>query len=102
MPNIVEDYGTQYETVAASQTDQVLGTVGSGGDYLTRIIIQVATAATGNVTVKDGATTIFTFSALPGGGIGAYPVTFGLKAQSGPFKVTTGAGATVTAVGNFV
>lgn len=102
MAVIVEDYGTQYEVIAASQTDQVLGTVGEKGDFLLRLIIQVATAATGNVTLKDGATSIYTFTASPGGGIGSYVVNFNIKARTGPFKVTTGAGAAVLAVGNWI
>ena len=38
---------TGYETVAASQTAQVLGPTGALGDYLDRLIVTVATAATG-------------------------------------------------------
>lgn len=102
MSNVVQDYGSQYETVAVSQTDQVIGSTGEKGDYLTRIIIQVATASTGSVTVKDGGTTIFTFTASPGGGIGSYSVPFGVKSVNGPFKITTGAGAQVLAVGHFI
>lgn len=35
----------EYETVAASQTDQVLGSTGAAGDYLDKLIITVGTAA---------------------------------------------------------
>ena len=49
------DGGHEYEHVAASQSAQVLGTTGSIGDYLTRLIITVTTAATSNVSITDGA-----------------------------------------------
>ena len=102
MANLNEAFATDYETVAASQSDQVLGSTGEVGDYLERIVIQVATAATAAVTVKDGSTTIFSFANSPGSGIGVYPVSLQVKSKTGPFKVTTGAGSTVLCVGKFV
>ena len=102
MANLNEAFATDYETVAVSQTDQVLGSTGEVGDYLERIVIQVATAATAAVTVKDGSTTILSFANSPGGGIGVYPIALQVKSKTGPFKVTTGAGATVLCVGKFV
>ena len=92
---------TEYETVAASQTDQVIGATGATGDYLERIIIQVSTAATAAVTVKDNATTIFTFANSPGGGIGTYVIPLGIRSVSGAWKITTGAGSAVLAIGDF-
>ena len=38
-----------YETVAVSQTDQVLGITGGAGDLLHRLVITVATANTAAV-----------------------------------------------------
>lgn len=102
MANLNESFATDYEVVAPSATDQVLGSTGEVGDFLDRLVIQVATAATAAVTLKDGGNTIFSFANSPGGGIGVYPVTFNVKAKAGPFKVTTGAGVTVLAVGKFV
>ncbi len=93
---------SSYETVAASQTDQVLGNAGSAGDYLDRLIIVVATAATAAVSIKDGGgSAISVFPNSPGGGIGTYVVDIRLSSQAGPWKVTTGAGSTVVAVGSF-
>ncbi len=99
MPGILEPYGYPYETVAASQTAQALGTTGATGDYLHRLIVSVATAATGTVTLLDDATSIvITAANTP---IGVYTVDIGALSASGAWKITTGAGATVIAVGKF-
>jgi hypothetical protein len=88
-----------YETVAASQTAQVLGVTGGQGDYIDRLIITVATAATGTEALLDGATSIpITAANTP---IGVYVVPLGLYSATGPWKITTGAGATVIGVGDF-
>lgn len=89
-----------YETVAASQTDQVLGTTGGHGDYLEKLIITVATAATGTVSIKDGAGSAIPITAA-NTPIGVYVVPLGLFSGSGAWKVTTGAGATVVGIGIF-
>ena len=93
---------SSYETIAASQTDQVLGPVGAAGDYLDRIIIKVNAAATGTVDIQDGAgTAIPIMPASPGGGVGCYVVELKIHSRAGAWSVTTGAGATVLAIGNF-
>lgn len=93
---------SSYETVAASQTDQVLGGDGGSGDYLDSLIITVGTAATAAVSIKDGAgSSIPILPNSPGGGIGVYVVPVKATSKTGPWKVTTGAGSTVVAVGNF-
>ena len=70
-----------YEAVAASQTDQVLGATGAVGDYLKRLIITVGTAATAAVSIKDGdGAAIPILPNSPGGGIGVYVVEIGMKA----------------------
>lgn len=92
----------EYETVAASQTDQVLGATGAAGDFLARLIIVVATAATAQVQIKDGSGSAITiFPNSPGGGIGTYVIEVGLTSTGGAWKVTTGAGVSVIAVGDF-
>ena len=99
MSGVSYPYAYAYETVAASQTAQVLGGTGAKGDYLHRLIISVATAATGTVTLLDGATSIvITAANTP---IGVYSVEMNMAAATGPWKVTTGAGATVIGVGIF-
>lgn len=94
-----EDRRTKFETVAASQTAQVLGATGAIGDYIERLVITVATAATGTVSLLDLATSIpITAANTP---IGVYVVELGMRSTEGAWKVTTGAGATVIAVGQF-
>lgn len=41
------DFNTDYETVAASQTDQILGNLGAVGDILEELVVTVATSLTG-------------------------------------------------------
>ena len=102
MPGVDQPYRYQYETVAASQTDQVLGGTGATGDYLHRIIITVATAATAAVDIQDGTdTAISIMPNSPGSGIGVYVVDLELRSKTGAWSVTTGAGSTVLAVGIF-
>jgi hypothetical protein len=92
----------EWETVAASQTDQVLGATGKLGDYIEGLIIVVATAATAQVQIKDGAGSAITvFPNSPGAGVGTYNVALGMRSAAGAWKITTGAGVSVIAVGNF-
>lgn len=94
-------FGSKYETVAASQTDQVLGATGGAGDYLSHIVIQPATTGAGTVTVKDGSTVIFTFTTGTLADLSPKTVPFNIKSLTGAFKVTTGANVAVLAVGDF-
>ena len=99
MSGVQNPYRYQYETVAASQTSQVLGGAGATGDYLHRVIVNVSTAATGTVTLLDGAPSIALVSAnVP---IGTYSLEVNALSQTGPWKITTGAGCNVIAVGIF-
>ena len=91
----------QYETVAASQTAQALGTAGARGDYLERLILIVSTAASAATTILDGTTSIAIFPNSPGGGVGTYVLDLGLVSVVGAWKVTTGAGVAAIAVGRF-
>ena len=67
-----------YETVAASQTGQVLGASGAAGDLLARLVLVVTTAATAAVSILDGATSIQVFPNSPCGGIGTYTIPLDL------------------------
>jgi hypothetical protein len=93
------DYGLAYETIAASQTAQVLGNTGATGDYLHRLIVTVNTTATSTVTILDGATSIAVMPANTP--VGVYSLDMNMKSVSGAWKVTTGAGVTVIGVGAF-
>lgn len=92
--------GDDYEYVAPSATNQVLGTAGALNDYIARLSVNVTTSATGNVQIKDGADTAITV--VPANTpIGVYTVELGIRSKSGAWQVTTGAGASVVAVGQF-
>jgi len=94
--------GNQYETVAASQTAQVIGGTGAIGDYMARLIITPATVAPGVVTLIDNATTIIPWL---GGTVGTdlkpFVIEVGANSSSGAWKITTGANVSVVAVGMF-
>ena len=94
-------YRYQYETVAASVTAQVLGGTGAVGDYVHRLIISVVTAATGSVTLIDGSTSIVISTGAATLPLGTFSVECNMLSATGPWKVTTGAGATVVGVGIF-
>lgn len=93
---------SSYKTVAASQTGASLagaGQTGKAGDLLKRVIVNVATSATGTVVLIDGSTSINLTSAnIP---IGTYSLDLDMISQSGAWTVTTGAGASIIAVGDF-
>lgn len=95
--------GTDYEAVAASQTNQILGPVGRLGDVLERVIVSVDTSATGTCSISDGdgAAMPLTPANTP---IGVYSIPIGAVAKNATtpgWKVTTGAGATAIGVGRF-
>jgi hypothetical protein len=92
----------EYETVAASQAGQVLGATGAIGDYVEGLLCVVATAATSQVQIKDGAGTAITV--LPNGvgpGVGSYYIPLGLRATGAGWTVITAAGVSVVATGDF-
>jgi hypothetical protein len=105
MSGVNQPYRYQYEHVAAGVTAQVLGGAGAKGDYLHRLICTVSTAATSNVVIIDGAGTgVLTHTILPalvGGGVGVYVIAVEAISATGPWKVTTGAGVEVMAIGIF-
>lgn len=93
-----------YETVAASATDQALGASGAAGDYLATVWIVPATTSPGAVSIKDGAgsaITIFTGGATSVSNLVPFPVSLGIKSLSGAWKVTTSTNVSVIATGNF-
>lgn len=72
-----------YETVAASQTDQALGATGGVGDYLAGLLIVPATTSPGAVSIKDGGGSAITVFA------------------GGALSVSTGTNVSVIAIGKF-
>jgi hypothetical protein len=92
----------QYETVAAGQTAQVLGTTGAVGDFIERLIITPSAVGAGVVTLIDNATSIPIYAA-GANLVDLTPITvpLGVFSVSGAWKVTTGATVTVVAIGSF-
>jgi hypothetical protein len=99
MTTAAATFALPYEHVAASQTAQVLGTTGATGDYLHRLVITVGTAATSTVSLLDNTTSHVLVAANTA--IGVYSIEINTFSKNGAWKVTTGAGAEVIAVGNF-
>ena len=102
MSGVQNPYEYQYEHVSASATAQVLGGTGAIGDYIHRLVCTVTTAATGNVIILDGSG--FSHTILPanaGTGINSYNIELNTISKLGPWKITTGAGVEVLAIGIF-
>lgn len=93
-----------YESVAASQTDQALGATGAIGDFLAGVLITPATTSPGAVSIKDGAgssITIFTGGASSVADLKPFFVPFGANSTAGAWKVTTGANVSAIGIGKF-
>ena len=101
MSGVPYPYEYQYEHVAASQTAQVLGGTGATGDYLHRLICTVSTSATGGVSIVDGSTSHVILPASAGTGVNIYNIEVNAISRNGAWKVTTGAGVEVLAIGIF-
>ena len=94
----------EYETVAASQTDQALGATGATGDYLQGLLVVPATTSPGAVSIKDGAgsaITVFTGGATSVSNLVPFFVPLGMISLSGAWKITTGAAVSCIGIGNF-
>lgn len=99
--------GFDYKTVAASQTNQVLGVSGAQGDYLSGLLVIPGTTSPGAVSVKDGNgpdIVLFTGGASSVSNLIPFFIPIGAKSVSATtpgWKVTTGAAVSVMAVGDF-
>lgn len=98
---------TEYETVAASATAQVLGASGAQGDYLRGLLIVPATTSPGAVSIADGngsAITVFTGGASSVSNLVPFFIPLGIRttnATTPGWKVTTGTNVSVIASGDF-
>lgn len=95
---------SDYETVAASQTDQAMGATGGAGNFLSGLLVVPATTSPGAVSIKDGggsAITVFTGGASSVVSLVPFFVTVLARSASGAWKITTGANVSVIATGNF-
>lgn len=96
--------GSEYETVAASQTDQALGATGGAGDLLVSLLVIPATTSPGAISIKDGAgsaITVFTGGSDSVSTLHPFTIPLGIRSGSGAWSVTTGANVSVIAAGNF-
>ena len=95
--------GSEYETVAASQTAQTLGATGATGDFISGVLIVPATTSPGNVLLLDNATsiTIFAGGATSASNLVPFFVPLGMFSVSGAWKLTTGANVSCIGIGNF-
>lgn len=110
----LDDFYADYATVAASQTKQSLGnnTIGSGSNrkdtgVLRSIVIVPTTTSPGAVTLYDGSSgsAIIVF---PGGASSVAdlkPFTVllgGMRAQAGPWLISTGANVSAIVAGRMI
>jgi hypothetical protein len=106
MANAVELslYG-EYETVAASQSNQAMGGADARvGNYLSGLLVIPATTSPGAITIADGtgsAITVFTGGASSVSNLVPFFIPLGVVSRAGAWKVTTGADVSVIGVGDF-
>ncbi len=89
-----------YETVAASQTDQVLGTTGAAGDLLHAVHCVWTAAPAAVSSIKDGtgsAINVFEVKAAAG----SQTVVLDLVSADGGWKMTTSTNMTCIGIGRF-
>jgi hypothetical protein len=99
----IADQYDEYETVAASQTGQVLGPTGATGDYIVGILVIPATTSPGNVILIDNATSITVFAGGADSVLTLHPffIPLGMSSASGAWSMTTGANVSCIAIGRF-
>lgn len=97
------DGDDEYETVAASQTAQVLGATGGAGDYIKGILVVPATTSPGAITLLDNATSITVFAGGATSVVDLKPfyIPLGHTSVSGAWKLTTGANVSALVGGDF-
>lgn len=102
-PLEMTDGDDEYETVAASQTAQVLGDTGATGDYIKHILVIPATTSPGAIALLDNTTSITVFTGGASSVADLKPFTIELKmtSVSGAWKLTTGANVSAVCVGDF-
>lgn len=95
------------ETVAASQTAQILGATGAVGDRLDFLLVVPATTSPGNVLLKDGNgsdITLFAGGASSVLSLIPFAIPWGktcVNETTPGWKVTTGANVSVVGFGDF-
>jgi hypothetical protein len=95
---------TDYETVAASQTDQACGPTGGQGDVIERLVVIPGTTSPGAVSIEDGTGTnftLFTGGASSVADLSPIVIELGMRSAIGAWEVTTGANVTAVCIGRF-
>lgn len=89
-----------YQAVGASSSTLLASSNGGKQDYIENLVCVVATAATSQVQIKDGASSAITI--LPNNvAVGTYTIKLQARSNSGAWTVITGAGVSVLATGSF-
>lgn len=94
---------TDYETVAASQSNHVLGNTGAVGDVISGVLIVPGTTGAGTVSLKDGSGTAFNIF-VAGTLTDLKPIFIpfpDVRSVLGAWQLTTGANVTAVAFGIF-
>jgi hypothetical protein len=93
---------TDFEYVAAGQSNQKLGPVGGVGDVLNKLIIIPDTTAAGTVWLHDGggnSQKVFVTGTLAD--LSPIVLDLGMRSVSGDWSITTGSNVHVLAIGRF-
>ena len=90
----------EYETVAASQTDQVLGTTGAAGDLLHAVHCVWTAAPAAVASIKDGTGSAINIFEVKGGAT-SQTVVLNLVSADGGWKLTTSTNMTCIGIGRF-
>lgn len=95
----------EYETVAASQTNQSLGSsAGRVGDYLSGLLVVPTNTDPGNILIADSTATQITVFAGGSSSVSnlvPFFIPLGMISVSSGWKVTTGLNVSVIGIGNF-
>lgn len=101
---LVDIAGSEYETVAASQTEQTLGATGGSGDLLAGVLVIPASTSPGTISIKDGsnsAITVFNGGTDSVSNLVPFMIPLGLKSTAGAWQITTGANVSAIGIGTF-
>ena len=91
----------EYEDVAASQTDQVIGGTGAVGDLVSGVYCAMSAASVGTVSIKDGAGTAFVLFQAQSVATALQTQPLNWVSTSGAWKLTTGTNTTCRVSGRF-
>lgn len=79
-----------------------LGTNPQGGDWLSHVIIMPQSKKVGAVTISDGADSLVIYQGgVLTGDLVPFNIPLDIQSKSNGFKVSTGAGLQVLAIGDF-